>query len=183
MQYLIDVLRVVYNNGRVESHQEWHSTHDTLDEANGVVDTLRNDPLIHEIVLLSWQAGNVEPKARVVHGNGSRCVAGGVSSQAILVHLSRPIIREVWANSPLSLSGYVFGEWSSVDSSVGIKPTTQPAPGYKLKPELNLGRPIHIVHGLRAESTDADVVGSVVAMIRGYGWRCFDKVYPCGQYG
>ena len=177
MQYLIDILRTTYHNGSIKLEQQWHSTHDDRASADAEISILRDDPYVCEISLVAWRSGFVEPNKRCIHGNGSRSVAGGIPIQRIEQHLSRPIIREVFANSPLVLSGYVFGGWSEVSKSVGLSPTTQPAPGYTLRPEKQLGKPINIIAGLRATSTDANVSGPVTAMIRGKGWETFEKVF------
>ena len=175
MQYLIDVLGVEVKDMTLGFQQRWSTTHDTLQEARVTIDWLLADPFVCELVVLSWEPGAVRTDARCVHGDWStRNTAGGIPRQKVLMHQSRPVTHEVWAEQ--RLAGFVFGPWAEIKSSVGIKPTTQPGPGFALKPDMRLGRPIQIQAGLRATCRDPAVAGPILAFFPGHGWRRFDCV-------
>ena len=175
MQYLIDVLGVEVKDMTLGFQQRWSSTHDTPQEVIIAIARILLDPFVCDLVVLSWEPGTVRHDARCVHGGWSaRNTAGGIPRQKVLTHKSRPVTHEIWDNQ--RLAGFVFGPWEAINSSVGIEPTTQPGPGFALKPDMRLGRPIQIQAGLRATCRDPAVAGPILAFFPGYGWRRFDAV-------
>jgi len=180
MHYLIDVLRIETADLAPVFQQRWQGTHDDLHAATVAFETLLSDPFVSEAVLLSWVPGPGAPLARISQGSWAlRNTVGGIPRQTILRHASRPVLREVFANPSRNVAGYVFGDWEDQEDSAGIEPTTQPGPGFKLKPTWLLGKPIHILNGLRATSPDPDIPGPFFAFIHGEGWKRFERVHPC----
>lgn len=179
MQYLIEKLSVICDSsGRVTTGQDWHSTHNTMAEANQEIEALQADAKTLAIVLLAWEPGRLDPTRRVQHGSASsRGCAGGVPTQVIVSHFERPIVREVFAKG--SLAGFCLGNWCEMTESKGKSMTTQPPPGFKLRPEVQIAGPdITIIAGLRATTyRNMDVPLPILALIPGEGWKQFDSIH------
>lgn len=131
--YIVEGCRIEIVSGRERAGQvRWIGTHAELETAILQFASLAKDRATLVLVLIEWQSGKMRMNSRrlLKHGSYSqRSTDGGVPTQVILRHGDR-----TWKAPANSDRQGVSGEWLEHAESIGLAPSTQPAPGYTLTP-------------------------------------------------
>ncbi len=125
MQYIIDILKIKdrYDN----THQYWHSVHNSLTNANTEYANLRSNLDIIAAALTSWESGNDrDASIKVVLGNYSlRNCTGGIPVAKLIKYGCRSITGD-------GTQGRLeANDWIDTDGCNKVM-STQPSPGFTL---------------------------------------------------